>query len=214
VPPLALFITLEGTEGSGKSTQAAQLADALRDCGWTVALTREPGGSPETLSIRQLLADPDSKLEFKAELLLFLADRAQHVVGLIRPALARGEIVICDRYSDSTLAYQGYGRGHDPAKLQELNDWAADGLVPDLTFWIDSDVTTSLRRARGAEGLLGDRFEAEPIEFHSRIHRGFEALAAAAPQRFVRINGDRPVETITPELTAEVHRRLAGKTPR
>lgn len=206
---LALFITLEGTEGSGKSTQAKRLAEALRGDGFTVTLTREPGGSTETLGIRELLADNDSKLAFKAELLLFLADRAQHVVGLIRPALARGEVVICDRYSDSTLAYQGFGRGHDTAKLQELNDWAADGLTPDLTFWIDSDVATSLTRARGAQGLLGDRFEAEPLEFHTRIYKGFEALAAAAPERFVRVDGNRAMEVIEAELITETRRRLA-----
>jgi dTMP kinase len=203
-----MFITFEGTEGSGKSTQARTLVDRLAAQGRDVLLTHEPGGTDVTLAIRRLLADPESRLDPRAELLLFLADRAQHVATVIRPALARGAVVVCDRYADSTMAYQGYGRGHDLARLVELNAWAADGLEPDLTLWIDVDLEVGLRRARGGDGGPGDRFEAEPLSFHRAIHEGFAALAAASPGRIVHIDGNRPLEDVSEEILALVGARL------
>lgn len=181
--------------------------EQLRAEGRDVVLTHEPGGTDVTLAIRRLLADPESKLDPRAELLLFLADRAQHVATVIQPALARGAIVVCDRYSDSTMAYQGYGRGHKMELLLELNAWAADGLEPDLTVWIDVDIETGLRRARGGGGP-GDRFEAEPLAFHTAIHQGFAELAAKAPSRFVRINGDQELDAVRQDVWEATRSRL------
>jgi dTMP kinase len=206
---VATFITFEGTEGSGKSTQAALLAENLRAAGREVVLTHEPGGTDVTLAIRRLLADPESILDSRAELLLFLADRAQHVATVIRPALERGAIVVCDRYADSTMAYQGYGRGHKLPMLRELSAWASRDLDPDLTIWIDVDIEVGLHRARGGDGGPGDRFEAEPLAFHSAIHTGFTALAAAEPGRFVRIDGNRELDAVTVDVIAAVHSHLS-----
>lgn len=206
-----LFVTLEGIEGCGKSTQARMLADALGDGGRReVVLTREPGGTEVTQRIRALLADPASHLDARCELLLFLADRAHHVATVIRPALERGAVVVSDRYSDSTLAYQGYARGHPLDLLRDLNDWASYGLRPDLTFWIDCPVETGLARANKRSGGPGDRFEKEPLAFHERVREGFAEMAAADPQRFVRIDGTRPKEVVSAEIRTAALARLTG----
>lgn len=207
-----LFVTLEGIEGCGKSTQARLLAESLRERdGRDVVLTREPGGTEVTQRIRALLADPSSHLDPRCELLLFLADRAQHVATVIRPALDRGAIVVCDRYSDSTLAYQGYARGHSLELLRDLNEWASYGLRPDLTFWIDCDVAVGLARANKRSGGPGDRFEKEPLLFHERVRAGFAALAAAEPERFVHVDGTRPKEIVASEIRTTALARLAQK---
>ncbi len=205
---MSLLVTFEGVEGSGKSTQARLLFERLSSGGRDAVLTHEPGGTAVTKQIRALLADPASSLDPTAELLLFLADRAQHVAEVIRPALERGAVVICDRYSDSTMAYQGYGRGHSLDKLRELNDWAAGGLYPDVTIWIDTDIEIGLSRARGGDGGPGDRFEAEPVAFHTKIRDGFEALAASFPDRIVRIDGNRDVDRVAAEVDTVVRPRL------
>jgi len=207
-----LFVTLEGIEGCGKSTQARLLAESVRERdGRDVVLTREPGGTEVTQRIRALLADPSSHLDPRCELLLFLADRAQHVATVIRPALDRGAIVVCDRYSDSTLAYQGYARGHSLELLRDLNEWASYGLRPDLTFWIDCDVAVGLARANKRSGGPGDRFEKEPLLFHERVRAGFAALAAAEPGRFVHVDGTRPKEIVASEIRTTALTRLAQK---
>jgi dTMP kinase len=207
-----LFVTLEGIEGCGKSTQARLLAESLRDTdGRDVVLTREPGGTEVTQRIRALLADPASHLDPRCELLLFLADRAQHVATVIRPALERGAVVVCDRYSDSTLAYQGYARGHSLELLRNLNEWASYGLRPELTFWIDCDVTVGLARANKRSGGPGDRFEKEPLAFHEQVRGGFTALAAAEPDRFIHVDGTRPKDVVAAEIRAVTLARLAGK---
>jgi dTMP kinase len=193
---MGFFLTFEGIEGCGKSTQARRLADSLRAQGFDVVLTREPGGTAITAQIRALLADPASKLDPTAELMLFLADRAQHVASVIRPALAEGKVVLCDRYCDSTLAYQGYGRGHDLAWLEDLNRRASHGVEPDLTLWIDCAIEVGLGRAQKRAGGPGDRFEIEPLQFHARIRSGFAELARRFPRRIVRIEGDRPEEEV------------------
>lgn len=206
---MSLFVTLEGTEGCGKSTQAARLATHLCDVEHRdVILTREPGGTATTERIRSLLADPQCALDPTAELLLFLADRAQHVATVIRPVLERGGIVVCDRYADSTTAYQGYGRGHDLARLAELNDWASGGLQPDLTLWLDCDVANALGRATKKTGGPGDRFESEPLAFHDRVRQGFAALAERNPGRIVRIDGDRDIERVFDDILSVVSARL------
>jgi dTMP kinase len=206
------FVTLEGIEGCGKTTQAGLLADFIRVThGVEVVLTREPGGTPSTHAIRALLADPESKLDARAELLLFLADRAQHVATVIRPMLEAGAFVLCDRFSDSTLAYQGYGRGHPLELLTTLNDWASRGMVPDLTLWIDCDLKTGLRRATKRTGGPGDRFESEPIDFHTRVRDGFAELWRSSPERIVRIDGDAGVEEVFARIRGEIEARLGSR---
>jgi dTMP kinase len=206
---VSTFITFEGIEGSGKTTQAKRLADRVRGrLGMSVLLTREPGGTEVTEQIRSLLADPQSQLDARAELLLFLADRAQHVATVIRPALERGEVVICDRYIDSTIAYQSYGRGHDYALLCELNAWASRDLMPDLTLWIDLDVETGLGRAVKRTGGPGDRFESEPLDYHRRVRRGFAEQSERFPERIVRIDGDRDEDAVFASVCEATERRL------
>ena len=184
-----MFLTIEGIEGAGKSTFLGLLEAELVKRGVDFLRTREPGGCALGRQIRPLLLDASQKVSDRAELFLFLADRAQHVADTIRPALERGQWVICDRYADSTIAYQGYGRGMDPEELQKLNDYATDGLWPDITFLLDLPAEVGLGRAlarNGREGLTQSegRFEAEALAFHQRIRDGFLARAARWPQRF------------------------------
>lgn len=186
------FISFEGPEGGGKSTHAAALADALRAEGKTVLVTREPGGTRLAELIRGLVREElDDPPVTRAEVLLFLAARAQVVANVIKPALARGEWVLCDRFSDSTFAYQGYGRGIDVQLLKELNEFATEGLVPDLTILLD--VPPEVSRARIAErqratSTSADRIEAAGEAFHKRLREGFLALAKAEPERFAVID--------------------------
>ena len=184
-----MFLTIEGIEGAGKSTFIGLLEAELVKRGVNFLRTREPGGCALGRQIRPLLLDASQKVSDRAELFLFLADRAQHVADTIRPALERGQWVICDRYADSTIAYQGYGRGMDPEELQKLNDYATGGLWPDITFLLDLPAEVGLGRAlarNGREGLTQSegRFEAEALAFHQRIRDGFLARAARWPQRF------------------------------
>lgn len=184
-----MFLTIEGIEGAGKSTFIGLLEAELVKRGVDFLRTREPGGCALGRQIRPLLLDASQKVSGRAELFLFLADRAQHVADTIRPALGHGQWVICDRYADSTIAYQGYGRGMDPEELQKLNDYATGGLWPDITFLLDLPAEVGLGRAlarNGREGLTQSegRFEAEALAFHQRIREGFLARAARWPQRF------------------------------
>ena len=184
-----MFVTVEGVEGAGKSTLLNLLARELERRGIAFLRTREHGGCGLGASLRPLLLDVSSRLDSRAELFLFLADRAQHVAETIRPALERDEWVLCDRYADSTIAYQGYGRGMDIDRLQTLNDYATKGLWPDRTLLLDLPVETGLDRARarnGREGLSASegRFEAEEKAFHQRIREGFLDRAARWPERF------------------------------
>ncbi|MEE8312114.1 MAG: dTMP kinase [Candidatus Binatia bacterium] len=207
---MSAFITFEGIEGCGKTTQARLLSEHLRATDREAVLTREPGGTELTEQIRALLADPESRLDRHAELLLFLADRAQHVASVIKPGLARGAVVISDRYSDSTIAYQGHGRGHDLDWLRTLNAWACLDTVPDLTLWIDCDIETGVRRAAKETGGPGDRFESEPMAFHRRVHAGFAAQHAEAPDRIVRIDGDATIQAIAADVIRVVEAHLAA----
>jgi len=209
VPNAGFFVTLEGIEGSGKSTQARLLAEYLRErTGREVVETREPGGTDVTQRIRSLLADPAAALDPRAELFLFLADRSHHVATVVGPALARGAVVVSDRFSDSTLAYQGFARGHDLELLRDLNAWASYGATPDLTLWIDCDVEVGLARATKRAGGPGDRFEAEPLRFHEKVRRGFTEIAAAEPERVIRIDGTPELAFVHDAVKAAVLARL------
>ena len=184
-----MFVTVEGVEGAGKSTLMNLLVQELEHRGIPCVRTREPGGCGLGARLRPLLLDVSSSLDSRAELFLFLADRAQHVAEIIRPALERGDWVLCDRYADSTIAYQGYGRGMDADRLQELNDHATGGLWPERTLLLDLPVEQGLQRARARNGREGlscseGRFEAEEIAFHQRIRQGFLARAVRWPERF------------------------------
>lgn len=196
-----MFITVEGVEGAGKSTLMNLLAREFERRGVPFVRTREPGGCGLGANLRPLLLDVSSSLDGRAELFLFLADRAQHVADTIRPALERGAWVLCDRYADSTVAYQGYGRGMDVEVLQSLNDYATGGLWPDRTLLLDLSVKTGLERAlarNGREGLSKSegRFEAEELAFHQRIRKGFLERAARWPERFRVLDALRSPEDL------------------
>lgn len=197
-----MFITFEGIEGSGKSTQIGLLAQALEARGRELLLTREPGGSELGNTLRPILLSMKSRdLTSRAELFLYLADRAQHAATVIRPALAAGRVVLCDRYADSTTVYQGSGRGLDLAALEQLNALAVDGLWPERTILLDLDPAEGLARARdrnrrqGATDAEG-RFEAENLAFHTRVRQGYLALAARHSERFVIVDATAPRETV------------------
>lgn len=179
---MSFFITFEGIEGSGKTTQLRHLLDHLRNSGYQAVATREPGGCPISDTIRALILDPMSdKMTSRTELLLYSASRAQHVAEFIRPELAKGNIVLCDRFSDATTVYQGAGRRLDKLQLDTINDFAADGLVPDLTLLLDYPAEEGLQRARArnqANNLESEgRFEQEALAFHQRIRQGYIDLA-------------------------------------
>jgi dTMP kinase len=175
-----IFITLEGIEGSGKTTQASRLKAYIEERGPEVVMTREPGGSPIGEQIRQILLDPDNEVMVAlTELLLYEASRCQHVEEVIKPALERGAWVICDRFFDASTAYQGYGRGLDVSTVQELNLVATRGRKPDVTIVLDLPVDTGLTRL----GKDLDRIEAEAVEFHERVREGYLRIAGDEPGR-------------------------------
>lgn len=199
-----IFLTLEGPEGSGKSTQISLLAAALRTAGYRVASTREPGGTKVAEAIRTLLLSASNEpIMPETEALLVLAARSQHVAHVIRPALARGSIVLCDRFAHSTFAYQGFGRGVSLSWLQTANRAATGDLVPDLTLLLDLPVARGLARRRHARGGR-NRLDRESIMFHERVRRGFLTLASRTPRRIKVINADRPVEVVRAEIEALV----------
>ncbi len=196
-----VLISFEGIEGCGKSTQARLLADTLRAQGHEVLVVREPGGSVLAEKIRSLLLDPANiAMTPLAELLLYEAARAQLVAEIVRPALDRGVIVVCDRFYDSTTAYQGVGRGLANVDFTMLNRLATGGIVPDLTVLLDVPVETGLRRAKG--DTAGDRMEREPVEFHDRVRRGFQTIAAAERERVRQLDGLRAREELAAEIAA------------
>ncbi len=191
------FITFEGIEGSGKSSQITLLTEYLRLKQRVVTLTREPGGTPIGDQVRKVLLDPANKaLDPQAELLLYAASRAQHLTEVIRPALASGMVVLCDRFSDATIAYQGYGRGLDLDMIHELDRLVTAGLRPDLTLVLDVEVSVGLARARGRndqQGLGAEaRFENEALAFHERVRQGYLALAREAPDRMKIVDAALP----------------------
>ncbi|MEJ3404913.1 dTMP kinase [Rathayibacter sp. YIM 133350] len=190
-----LFITLEGGDGSGKSTQAALLEGWLSDAGRTVVRTREPGGTDVGHEIREIVLHHTGDIAPRAEALLYAADRAHHIATKVRPALERGEIVIQDRYIDSSVAYQGAGRVLGGDEVRELSLWATDSLLPDVTVLLDLDEGVARGRL-DATRTRYDRLEAEKGEFHARVRAAYLELAAAEPERFLVVDATLPVERI------------------
>lgn len=200
-----LFITFEGPEGSGKSTQIRLLSAALTQRGLAVVATREPGGTRIGNAIRSLLLDPTHmEMSPRAETLLFQAARAQIVDEVIRPALAAGQVVLCDRYADSTLAYQGYGHGQTLAPLQQLGAYATGSLTPALTIYLDIDVRAGLERKRAGAAEEWNRMENHALAFHQRVRTGYLALAVADPARWLVLDAAQSVATIHAQILARV----------
>jgi len=209
---VSLFITFEGIEGSGKTTHLRQLAAHLRASGHAVVETREPGGTPGGAAVRRILLGAEAvPLTAFAELCLYCADRAQHVDEVIRPALAAGRIVLSDRFSDSTIAYQGYGRALDLEAVRALDARARGGVTPGLTFLLDCPVEEGLARARGRTSAPADRFEREAFAFHERVRAGFHARAATEPARFVVLDAAGPLARVQECVVAEAVRRLGAR---
>lgn len=197
------WITFEGGDGSGKTTQAALLEGWLRDQGRTVVRTREPGGTDVGNLVRDIVLHHRGEVAPRAEALLYAADRAHHVATLVRPALARGDVVIQDRYLDSSVAYQGAGRVLDAGEIRDLSLWAAEGALPDVTVLLDLAPASARRRLDAADKPF-DRLEAEKAEFHERVRGAFLDLAAAEPDRFLVLDASLPVEHLAAAVRARV----------
>ena len=187
-----LFITFEGADGCGKTTQMKLLAEYLKQQGKDVVLTREPGGKGLGEKVREILLNYDGPVSDRCESFLFLADRAQNIDIIVNPAVEDGKIVLCDRHIDSTVAYQGYGRGLDIERINKLNNIATNGKKPDLTFVFDIDVETSMKRV----GKEKDRMESAGIDFHNRVRKGYLELAKQEPQRIKVLDATKSIEEI------------------
>jgi dTMP kinase len=215
-----LLIVFEGVEGSGKTTQLKLCSEWLQKIDINSSLeifndkmplvvTREPGGTQLGQSLRKLLLQGDSSaIQDRAELLLYAADRAQHVEEILKPQLAKGAIILCDRYTDSTVAYQGYGRGLDLTLIQQLNQIATNGLESHLTLWLDIDPEIGLQRVR--QRGLADRIEQADLAFHQRVQQGFTQLAASYPQRIVRIDASKSEEEVHLAIQTVVLQKFAA----
>jgi dTMP kinase len=198
------FIVFEGGEGAGKSTQVARLAEHLTDQGHDVIVTREPGGTPSAEAIRALVLNPThAGLDPRAEALLFAAARAEHVAALIEPSLAAGKTVICDRFIDSSVAYQGLGRHLGAERIRELSAWATNGLTADLTIVLDVDPVLGLTRA-GQVSEFPDRMESEDLSFHEMVREAFLDAAAQHPDRYAIIDADSSLEDIALAINAAI----------
>lgn len=208
-----LFLTFEGIEGSGKSTQAALLESALRAGGVSVLRTREPGGTALAEEIRELILDVRQEpVHPETELLLFLAARAQHVRERIKPALEEGMVVISDRFTDATLAYQGGGRFIDPPILNDLNVWASGGIQPDRTYLIDVPVTVGIARAKNRGGIDGiDRIEREGSVFLKAVRDEYLRLAEREPKRILVLDGQKPPESLAKVILSDVESIRTGR---
>ena len=204
-----IFITLEGGDGAGKSTQIDNIKRYFEERGYDVLISREPGGTHIGEKLRDILLDrSNSEMDDVTEMLVYAASRAQHVSELIKPSLDEGKVVICDRYVDSSLAYQGYGRELGSI-VKEVNDAATRGLMPDITFWLDLDPEEGRRRA-GNEGEL-DRLEVENKDFHSRVRDGFRAICEADPKRIKMIDASESVEEMKQRIYEHLDEMLANR---
>jgi dTMP kinase len=202
---MGLFITFEGPEGSGKTTQIRLLADWLRGQGQAVLTTREPGGTRIGEAVRDVLLSPEhTEMCAEAEILLFSAARAQIVREVLQPHLARGGVVLCDRFADSTLAYQGYGRQLDLTILRQITAFATGGLLPALTICLDLPVLAGLRRKQGGDQAEWNRMERERLDFQERVRGGYLALAASEPERWLVLDGLREVDLVQAEIRRHV----------
>lgn len=213
-----LFISFEGPDGSGKTTQARLLAERLSACGLKVVSTREPGGTPIGEEIRKLLLNPDfTEMTVVCEALLYGAARAQLISSLIRPALQRGEIIISDRYLDSSLVYQGLAGGEDPATIIEINFWATGKLLPAITFLLDLEAEQGLARiqreasASGAGLRSGDRIERRGLDFHRRVREGFLQLASRDKKRFFIVPAENEPEIVQAQIWKKMQKLLKQK---
>lgn len=203
-----LFLTFEGGDGSGKSTQSKLLSEWLTASGRTVVTTREPGGTDLGQELREIILHRRGYIAPRAEALLFAADRAHHVATVVRPAIERGDVVIQDRYLDSSVAYQGAGRVLDATEVRDLSLWATEGLLPDLTILLDLDVAVGRARLDDARTRY-DRLEAEAAEFHTRVREVYLQLAAAEPERFLVLDATRPVDELAEAVRGRVSDLLA-----
>ena len=214
-----VLLSFEGGEGCGKTTQIELLADVLQERGRDVVVTREPGGTPLGLALRQILLNleleqqveqqADAPLAAKAELLLMLADRAQHIQAVIAPSLQAGQIVLCDRFADSTTAYQGHGRGFDLAEIARLNAFVCGACMPQLTFVLDLPVAVGLRRAQERRGTAAvDHFEAESVAFHERVRSGFLQIARADPERVCILDANQSIDVVQRAILEKVQKQL------
>jgi dTMP kinase len=203
-----MFITFEGPEGSGKTTQIPLLVEHLRSRGLDVLQVREPGGTPIGNQIRDILHDMKNEaMDSRAELLLYSASRAQIVSQVLKPHLERSGIVVCDRYTDSTMAYQGYGRGLSLELLQQITLFATAGLTPDLTLFLDIDPEQGLAR-RHASGEEWNRMDALALDFHRRVRSGYDKLIEAEPQRWVKIDASQSINVVQETIRAAVDSRI------
>lgn len=204
------LISLEGGEGSGKTTQIKLLSDRLQKLGYQIVSTKEPGGTSIGKKVRRLLLDPGNKeMDARTEFLLYAADRAQHIKEKIKPALKEGKIVLTDRYVDSNIAYQGYGRGLDKKMLKQINEWIIGDYWPDLTIILDIEIEEGIERARNLSAeKTGDRLEQEILDFYHSIREAFIKMAAAKPERFVLIDADKNSQAVHEEIFAIVNERL------
>ena len=208
-----VFITFEGPEGSGKTTQIRLLAEWLGQQGWGVVTTREPGGTRIGNGIRSLLLDIDhTEMIPRTETLLFNAARAQIVHEVIRPALQVGQVVLCDRFADSTLAYQGYGYGQDRAELARIIQYATGGLLPDLTLYLDVKPEVGLARKQAGQGQEWNRLDARTVAFHQAVQAGYWELIAAEPARWCVIDSEQPAANVHAAIALAVSDRLLAKT--
>jgi dTMP kinase len=205
-----IFISFEGIEGTGKSTQAKLLQQSLLGLGYEVILTEEPGGTLISLRIREILLSVDhTNMKPLTELLLYNAARAQHIEEVILPALNRGAVVITDRFTDSTFAYQGYGRGIDPDLLESIDKIATNGLRPDITILLDLDVETGLKRNRRINKT--DRLELEDVEFHERVRKGYHELAAKEPERIKVLDASVGIEELNSLIAKIIPDFIGGR---
>lgn len=202
------LIVFEGVEGCGKTTQIQLCSQWLESLNISVVLTREPGGTELGKDLRRLLLEksPNKPVGEVTELLLYAADRAQHIEEELKPNLATGKYILCDRYTDSTIAYQGYGRGLNMSIINQLNQIATGGLESDLTIWLDVDVEVGLSRKRGQATL--DRIEQETIAFHRRVQQGYTELAGSYPSRIMRVDGTSSQDIVQKSIQEILHNRL------
>lgn len=209
------FLTVEGIEGCGKTTQLKRLAKQLRDAGHNCVMTKEPGGTPIGDRVRAILLDPQAEgMDALSELFLLAASRRQHVVELVQPALEKGAVVLCDRYAEASVVYQGYGRGLDLQQVLDINRWATDGITPDITLVFDLPEAVGLERARSrnaTENLMAEsRLEGEDLAFHRRVREGYLVLAKEHPERFAVIDANRPIDDVFTDVIRVLRERASA----